>query len=166
VDTPDPTEPLEGRNAVFAAYLDAFRAQLADLVTSVSEADAARAIVPSGWTPLELVTHLTHVERRWLVWGFLGEDVGDPWADRRDGRWHVPDGTTRAQLLDALRAQGAVTRRVVLDHDLDETGQPSDRWEGAAPPTLERVCFHLLQEYARHLGHLDVVTELEGRPVG
>ena len=34
------------------------------------------------------------------------------------------------------------------------------RWDGADPATLERILFHLLQEYARHLGHLDVVTEL------
>jgi hypothetical protein len=39
-------------------------------------------------------------------------------------------------------------------------GQPGDRWDGADPATLERVLFHLLQEYARHLGHLDIVTEL------
>jgi Protein of unknown function (DUF664) len=32
--------------------------------------------------------------------------------------------------------------------------------DGADPPTLERILFHLLQEYARHLGHLDIVTEL------
>ena len=44
--------------------------------------------------------------------------------------------------------------------DLDEVGQPGDRWDGADPATLERVLFHLLQEYARHVGHLDIVTEL------
>lgn len=37
---------------------------------------------------------------------------------------------------------------------------PANRGEGAAPATLERVLFHLLQEYARHVGHLDVVREL------
>jgi hypothetical protein len=39
-------------------------------------------------------------------------------------------------------------------------GKPSERWDGHDPPTLERILFHLLQEYARHLGHLDIVTEL------
>ena len=39
-------------------------------------------------------------------------------------------------------------------------GQPGARWDGADPATLERILFHLLQEYARHLGHLDIVTEL------
>jgi hypothetical protein len=39
-------------------------------------------------------------------------------------------------------------------------GQPGERWDGDDPATLERVLFHLLQEYARHVGHLDIVTEL------
>jgi len=39
-------------------------------------------------------------------------------------------------------------------------GKPGERWAGADPATLERVLFHLLQEYARHLGHLDIVVEL------
>ena len=34
------------------------------------------------------------------------------------------------------------------------------RWPGARPATLERVLLHLLQEYARHLGQLDVVAGL------
>jgi hypothetical protein len=52
------------------------------------------------------------------------------------------------------------SRAVIEAHRLDEVGQPSDRWDGADPATLERVLFHLLQEYARHVGHLDIVTEL------
>ena len=44
--------------------------------------------------------------------------------------------------------------------------RPGERWEGADPPTLERVLFHLLQEYARHVGHLDVVRELMDGKVG
>ncbi len=40
------------------------------------------------------------------------------------------------------------------------SGQPGPRWDGGDPPTLERILFHLLGEYARHLGHLDIVCEL------
>jgi hypothetical protein len=63
-------------------------------------------------------------------------------------------------LLAGLRDQAARTRAIVESHDLDDAGKPGDRWDGADPATLERVLFHLLQEYARHLGHLDVVVEL------
>jgi hypothetical protein len=45
-------------------------------------------------------------------------------------------------------------------------GQPGERWASQPPATLERVLFHLLHEYARHLGHLDIVTELAGGQTG
>jgi hypothetical protein len=122
--------------------------------------------LPSGWTPIELVKHLTYVERRWLEWGFEGLDVGDPWGDRRDGRWHVDDDEDDEAVLGALAHQGTRTTSIIASHDLDEVGRPSERWGGEAPPTLERVLFHLLQEYARHLGHLDVVAEIVGGSVG
>ena len=43
---------------------------------------------------------------------------------------------------------------------------PGERWEGAEPATLERVLLHLVQEYARHLGQLDVVVELGEGTIG
>jgi len=64
-----------------------------------------------------------------------------------------------------LRAQAVRGRTIVEDNDLASVGRPGPRWDGAQPATLERVLFHLLQEYARHLGYLDVVAELGG-PVG
>jgi hypothetical protein len=45
---------------------------------------------------------------------------------------------------------------------LRELRRPGERWAGEPPATLERVLFHLVQEYARHLGHLDIVSELAG----
>ena len=81
-------------------------------------------------------------------------------GDRQDDRWSVGPDETAATLLADLRAQAARSRAIVEAHSLDEVGQPGDRWDGADPATLERVLFHLLQEYARHVGHLDIVTEL------
>lgn len=94
------------------------------------------------------------------MWGFEGQAVPDPWADERDGRWFVDEREPVAELIHQLRDQGETTRTVVERHALDEVGQPGPRWEGAPPATLERVLFHLLQEYARHVGQLDIVREL------
>jgi uncharacterized damage-inducible protein DinB len=113
-----------------------------------------------------LLKHLTYVELRWLEWGFEGRQVPDPWGDQRQGRWHVDASESFDDLLEALRAQAARTRTVVEGNDLAAVGRPGPRWEGAAPATLERILVHLVQEYGRHLGQLDVVSELAGGPIG
>jgi uncharacterized damage-inducible protein DinB len=166
VPFPEPTAPVPSRAEVFVGYLDYFRARVVDKVGSLAEDELRDSRLPSGWTPLELVRHLTFVELRWIEWGFEGRPVAEPWGDRRDDRWHVPAEVTRERLVAELRAQGDHTRAVILGRDLAERGAPGPRWDGAEPATLERVLFHLVQEYARHLGQLDVVVELAGAPVG
>lgn len=83
-----------------------------------------------------------------------------------DGHWFVPAGETLESLTADLRAQAERSRAVIEAHDLTETGRPGPRWEGADPATLALVLFHLVQEYARHLGHLDIVVELSDGQVG
>lgn len=163
---PSPTQPVSARAEVFVGYLDFFRERVAAKVGALSEADARRSWVGSGWTPLELVKHLRFVEFRWIEWGFEGKSVDEPWGDHRDGRWFVADDETRDELIAALHRQGAHTRSVALSRDLVEIGATGPRWDGDEPASLERVLFHLVQEYARHLGQLDIVTELAGGPVG
>jgi len=145
---------------VLLRYLDYFRSRLVGKLEALPAAELRRSALPSGWTPLELAKHLRYVELRWLEWGFEGRDVGDPWGDRDGDRWAVGPDETLASLLVDLAAQAGRTRAIISSHDLSEVGQPSDRWDGADPPTLERVLFHLIQEYARHLGHLDIVVEM------
>jgi len=157
---PEPTDPRTTRAEVFLGYLDYFRERIIDKLHRLPPEEAGRSRLPSGWSPAELAVHLRHVERRWLEWGFLGLEVDDPWADEHDGRWPVPAGMDVAEVGEQLRRQGARSRSIVAAHRLDEVGQPGPRWRGAEPATLERVLFHLVQEYARHLGQLDVVVEL------
>jgi hypothetical protein len=164
-------EPAKGGPAGaarWAAYLDWVRAEIVGGVLSLSPEDQRRARVPSGWTPVELLSHVLHMEQRWFVWGFLGEQVAEPWGDwtvaepwdpGRDGRWHVPDDVTADDLLLRLEAVAARTRAVLRDFPLDATASPGGRFADD-PPTLEWICFHVLAEYARHAGHLDIVVEL------
>ncbi len=166
---PEPTGPPAPRAEVLLGYLDYFRSLVMSKVQGLSDAQLRVSLLPSGWTVLELVKHLTHVEQRWLVWGSEGQPVPRPWGDSQDsqdGRWYVSDTEDGPDLVRALQAQGTVTSSVVRAHELSDIGRPGQRWEGAAPPTLERVLFHLLQEYARHVGHLDVVRELMDGKVG
>jgi uncharacterized damage-inducible protein DinB len=166
VPFPGATRPASSRTEVFLRYLAYFRDGVGRRVEAMNQDEARSSRVPSGWTPLELVVHLTFMERRWFVWGFEGEAVDDPFGDEVDGRWVVPDGLGVTEVLAAWRRQAAVTDAVVQRHDLDEVGQPSERWGGRPPATLERVLLHVVQEYARHLGHLDIVAELGGGVTG
>jgi hypothetical protein len=163
---PEPTAPAASRTEVFLRYLAFFRGTLATKLRALPGGELRASRLPSGWTPLELVRHLTFVERRWLEWGFAGVADPDPWGDQRDGRWYVAPTETLDDLLGDLDRQAARSDAIISRHDLDEPGAPGERWDGKPPATLERVLFHLLQEYARHLGQLDIVAELAGGPTG
>jgi uncharacterized damage-inducible protein DinB len=166
VPFPEPTTAVGSRAEVLLGYLGYFRARLVDKVRGLPESELRSSRLPSGWSPIELLKHLTYVELRWLEWGFEGRPVADPWGDRRDDRWYVGPTESLEELVVALDAQAQRSRAVVEAHDLAERGQPGPRWDGAEPATLERVLFHLVQEYARHVGHLDVVAELADGAVG
>jgi hypothetical protein len=160
---PEPTTADPG--TLFSAYLHWYRETAIAKVTALDDAAQRTSLVPTGWTPLELLVHLSFMEQRWFVWGFLGEQVAEPWGEDRDGRWHVPETVRTEDVVRRLRSVGDRTREVLARHRLDEVAALGGRFT-EDPPTLSWICFHVLQESARHVGHLDVVVELAGGPTG
>jgi hypothetical protein len=71
----------------------------------------------------------------------------------------VADDVTAEDLADRLRAVGRRTSAIIRDHQIDDLAAVGGRM-GQDPPTLEWICFHVLAEYARHAGHLDIAAEL------
>ena len=163
---PEPTDPHGSQADVLLGYLAYFRSTLIEQIDGLDDRAVRDSCLPSGWSPLELVRHVTFVERRWLQWGFEGQPMPDTWGDARDGRWFVGADESVTDVVDALVEQATVTREIVSRHRLSDVGAPGPRWDGAAPATLERVLLHLVQEYARHAGQLDVVRELLDGRVG
>ena len=175
----NPGEPDKGERPGadrWADYLEWLREDIISAVLALPPLEQRTSRLPSGWTPLELLNHVLHMEQRWFLWGFLGEVVAEPWgdwnvsepwtADDSDetepaARWLVPEGTTADELATRLRALGDRTRAIMREHPLDTRGKTGGRF-GADPPTLEWICFHVLTEYARHAGQLDVSTEIAG----
>jgi Protein of unknown function (DUF664) len=157
---------------LWPAYLDFYRRQVIDGVLSLGPDERRTSRLPSGWSPIELLSHVLHMEQRWFLWGFLGEPVDDvwgdwtvdePWDEGVDGRWQVADEVTAEDLAERLRAIGARTTAVLRGHALSEVAVDGERFD-CDPATLEWICFHVLQEYARHAGHLDIAVELAEPP--
>jgi hypothetical protein len=159
---PEPHDPHTQTGRRFLDYLDFYRSAVSAKVSGLDDHQLRRTRLPSGWSPIELVKHLVFMERRWLVWGFLGRQVEAPWGDQDDaGVWRVAPEESLEDLLGALHRGGSVTREVVEGTELTGRAQVGGRFPTAAEaPTLEWILFHVLQEYARHAGHLDVVREL------
>jgi uncharacterized damage-inducible protein DinB len=163
-----PEHGLGGEAAYVAAYLAFYRATVVEKARSLPEAELRRPLVPSGWTPLELVRHLAFMERRWFVWGFLGEQPADPWGDSQgasDQAWLVPASVSLDDVEAMLAEQAARTEAVLSATPLGQLAATTGRFR-TDPPDLRYICFHVLQEYARHAGHLDIAVELAGGPVG
>jgi uncharacterized damage-inducible protein DinB len=169
---PAKTDPAGAER--WAGYLAWVRADMIDAVLALPAEQRRQARVPSNWTPIELLSHVLHMEQRWFVWGFLGEPVDDPWGDwnveepfrsddsdetRPAARWVVADDVTAEQIAERLTALGQRTSQILGAYALDAVASPGGRF-AENRPTLEWICFHVLAEYARHAGHLDIVAEL------
>jgi hypothetical protein len=109
------------------------------------------------------------MERRWFVWGFLGEQVDDPWGDsggEPDNPWQVAPGLGLDDVAGLLETGAVRTRDILVSREPQAVAATGGRFADADPPDLRWICFHVLQEYARHAGHLDVTVELAGGPTG
>jgi Protein of unknown function (DUF664) len=157
-----PDRKLSEPDELLLGFLDYYRSVIARKVEGLTEAQLRTAKLPSGWTPLELVKHLLYMERRWFRWGFTAEQVSEPFGDMDEARrWHLEPEDTSSTLIAALRAEGEHTRLIVNEAELDEVGAVGGRFsEENPPPTLAWILIYVLQEYARHAGHLDVAREL------
>lgn len=171
MSTPSRAEPaptLSDPQRLLLEYLEYYRATVLEKLEGLDEEELRRSRLPTGWSPLELLWHLAHVERRWLVWGFLGEELPDPWADWEEGRWAVPGGMPASEVVRRYQDQVGRSREIVADVPLAARAPVArGRFQSEAEaPTLGWILFHLLQEYARHAGHLDIARELADGATG
>jgi hypothetical protein len=159
----EPPDTVTDPRELLVGYLDYYRAALLRKLDGMSEEDLRASRLPSGWTPLALLKHLAFVERRWFRWGFAAEDVAPVWgeADPDTGKWHVGAEESTEEIRSLFLDECARSREIVAGARLQEQARTGG---GFNPPdhhpALIWILFHMLQEYARHVGHLDVVREL------
>jgi uncharacterized damage-inducible protein DinB len=146
-----------GEKESLRASLDRHRDVVLWKLDGVNDEDLRRPMTPSGTNLLGLVKHLAAVEYGWFCETFGRETEplpfsdDDPEADMRAG----PDETT-ADIVAFYERARAAADEVIDAVDLDETGTA---WFGD-PVSMRWVLIHMLEETARHAGHLDIVREL------
>ena len=164
---PEPAESMSDPAELLTAYLDWYRDALVRKLDGLSESALRTSVLPSGWVPLALVKHLTHVERRWMRWGFAGEALDDPWGADENIEWRPLPDESSAAIIAAFHAEIALSRASTTGVELDRLAADGGAYvPGDERPSLAWLQLHLLQEYARHVGHLDVVRELIDGTVG
>lgn len=156
--------------ALLLDFLDYYRSAVDRKIQGLSPAELHTSRLPSDWSPLQLLKHLVYMERRWLVWGFLAKPIPAPHGDENaEGHWQALPEDTAPDLLAALHAGGDRTREIVQRHELTDMARTGGRFQetDAQPaPTLAWILCYVLQEYARHCGHLDVARELADGSTG
>ncbi|MGW0590326.1 DinB family protein [Streptosporangium sp. NPDC002607] len=140
--------------------LDSHRATL-ELKCAGLEAELAwRSVEPSTLSLLGLIRHLADVERRWFRRVMAGHDAPARFSSPQnpDGDFDVAvaDPASVAAAWQAWREEVAFADSyVAATADLDLTGE--DAWRGTV--SLRWVLIHMIEEYARHNGHADLLRE-------
>ncbi|MEZ0075795.1 DinB family protein [Planotetraspora sp. GP83] len=155
------TPPTWDERATLATFLDYVRATVHAKCEGVSEEDARRAPLPDSplTTMSGLVSHLRWVEYSWFQVVFLGEEDEGPWTDDDpDREMRIGVDIPLRELLDDYEAQCARYRELVAANDLEATAKRPIR--DGRHVTLRWIIMHLIEETARHNGHLDILREM------
>jgi hypothetical protein len=152
-------------------YLGEQRETVLDIVAGLPDALLRRAVVPSGWTCLGVIQHLAvDDERYWFRGVAAGEPIEFPAGDDEPG-WVVGPEVPAADVFGLYHEEIARANAIIAATPLDEPARRRDpRWNDWGwpapdePVTLRWIILHMIEETARHAGHLDIARELlDGR---
>ena len=165
-DPRDTGAKLVDERSTLVEYLRAYRLTLQmKCVDLTPDQLAARSVPPSTMSLLGLLRHLADVERYWFRRVMAREEAPKLYGtdETRDVAWDgaVADPTVVEQAWTAWRAEVEFAERFVADAgDLALLGQMRDGNE----LQLREVLVHMIEEYARHCGHADLLRErIDGR---
>lgn len=165
------TDPREGGPSLGderATLIEFLRCQRLTLQLKCQGLDAGqlarRAVEPSTMSLLGLVRHMAEVERGWFRRRFAGHDVPKRYQSdaEPDGDFDgaVADQAVVEEAWAAWREEVAFAEQFACDTDLGFVGQDG----GGNPISLRELLVHMVEEYARHNGHADLLRErIDGR---
>lgn len=157
-----PPPPLGSELEQILGYLDHYRAELLRKTADLTKEQLFQAVPPTTMTLGGLVKHLALVEDSWFDRRFAGHDMPSPWARvdwdaDPDWEWHSAADDSVEEIFEQWRTSVARSRAVVEGRALDEVSAQPTRRDGHF--NLRWMLLHLLEEYARHLGHADLLRE-------
>ena len=147
--------------------LRAQRRHIVDQMEGLDDTQLRTPVLPSGWSCLGLVRHLTLSDERYWFEVVMGGSPLDFWPDGENGDWRVADDEPAERVLADYRAAAAASDALVEATPLNTPPRsPEDWWPaaGLSFPDLRSVIVHVLIETATHAGQLDAARELiDGR---
>jgi uncharacterized damage-inducible protein DinB len=160
-----------GEEQSVLAVLERNRRTFAWKTSGLDEAALRATTAASAMTLGGLVKHVALVEADWLAVKLAGQGYGPPWdavdfdADPdwewRTGALDAPDDVY-AVWREAVDRSRALVAEVIRDRGLD--GSASFTWPGGHTPTVRDMLLDMIEEYARHTGHADILREaVDGR---
>jgi hypothetical protein len=156
----DPLHVRSDERTTLTGTLDWYRAVIENKVTGLSTEDAARVMTKSGLSPLGVVKHLGWVERGWFQETFAGQSVeglGQPPDDNSLEFVIGPDDTVESVL--AFYQNEVAHSRAITDatESLEDLSAEDTPWRNRV--SLRWLLVHMIEETARHAGHLDLMRE-------
>jgi hypothetical protein len=159
--------PIAGDEAgALTGHLDRLRYYVAWKCGGLDAAGLRTALAPSTMTLGGLLKHLAVVEDAHFARLLFGREPGPPWdgvdwdADP-DWEWHSAADDSPEELMLLWEQAVARSRKTVADAlasgGLDQRGQYVAR--NGESPNLRRILLDLIEEYARHVGHADLIRE-------
>lgn len=144
---------------MLTGFLDWYRWVAENKLEDLTRDDATRVTTPGGLTMLGIVKHLAWVERIWFRRYFAGaerEAIENPQSFEL-----APDDTTES-VLATYRSDCAAAREITESAALDQTSVVAHDVYGLV--SFRWILVHMIEETARHSGHLDILRELtDGR---
>ncbi|TPQ16678.1 DinB family protein [Streptomyces sporangiiformans] len=141
-------------------WLDFHRQTLAMKCAGLDDAQLRTASVePSELTLLGLVRHMADCERSWFRRILADDDPGPIYYsdEDRDGEFHLTEADTWKEAYGTWQAEIEVARRHAARYDLDDLGVGKD--QQGRTYNLRWIYVHMIEEYARHNGHADLIRE-------
>ncbi|GGL38438.1 DinB family protein [Planomonospora parontospora] len=162
-----PEPPLEADEAgTLVGFLDFQRATLAWKCAGLDAAGLGATVGASSMTLGGLLKHMAYVEDAWFSRWLHGRDRRPPWdtvdweADP-DWDWHSaagdPPGELHALWQDAVARSRVLTGEALAAGGLEQRARRS--WPDGRAPSLRWILVHMIEEYARHNGHADLLRE-------